>query len=111
MSFEFKPEYYRAKVAKEEAIQAELIHGGITHEAVFGFEMRMKWEHLCLEQQSILPEIQIPKQWELRLLQENEHTFSFLDCSHVMSIEHAEIKNIIPLAFLDCSREILQEAI
>jgi len=86
MSFEFKPEYYQAKVSKEEAIQSELFKGGVELPALFALEMRVKWERLCLEQQPVLPEVKktIPNAWKRRVKESDSKVLNFVDCSREM---------------------------
>lgn len=88
MSYEFKPPYYEAKVAKEDEIQAELFKGGVESPGVFIMEMRLKWERLCIEQKALIPD-RIPNAWKRRNLEEVEgitsKSLNFIDCSREMA--------------------------
>jgi len=86
MSYEFKPEYYQANIKKREEIQSELFVSnsvGDMGDALIDIEFKSKWEKLCLEQQSFLPEVkqQMPKEWKRKTVEEDSRTINFLDCS------------------------------
>lgn len=52
-------------------------------DALFHANMKIKWERLCLEQQSFLPEVKklIPPEWKHKLKGSNLTVLNFRDCS------------------------------
>lgn len=52
-------------------------------DALFRADMKIKWERLCLEQQSFLPEVKklIPQTWRSKLKRSNSQVLNYWDCS------------------------------